>query len=81
MDRTIEKGDLVLEGAYRLIAWNVYDAVWDGRYAVITAFIGYIEGGALPESDEELFAQMKIINGNFVAEVDADLNLTRVWRQ
>ena len=81
VDRTIEKGDLVLEGAYRLIAWNVYDAVWDGRYAVITAFIGYIEGGALPESDEELFAQMKIINGNFVAEVDADLNLTRVWRQ
>ena len=61
----------------------------EGKVGVVTgggsghkpAFIGYIEGGALPESDEELFAQMKIINGNFVAEVDADLNLTRVWRQ
>ena len=81
VDRTLEKGDLELEGSYRMIAWNVYDGTWDGKYAVLTSFIGYIEGAELPKTDEELFAQMKIIHGDFVAEVDDELRLTRVWRQ
>lgn len=81
IDRAIEKGDLILEGSYRLVAWNVYNAVWDGRYAVITAFAGYYEGDELPKLDEELLARMKIINCDCIAEVDADLRLTRVWRR
>lgn len=81
ISRTIEKGELVLEGSFRMIVWNVYDAVREGAYAVLTAFVGYIEGGELPDTDEALMAQMKIINGNFVAEVDADLRLSRLWRQ
>ena len=79
--RTLEKGEIVLEGTYRLIVWNVYDGTWDGQYAVLTYFIGYIEGEELPDTDEKLFAQMKTLNGNFVAEVDENLRLTRVWRQ
>ncbi len=77
--QAIKKGRLVLEGDYRLIAWNVYDGVWDGHYAVLTYFIGYWEGGELPCTDEELFAGMKMLNGNFVAEVDESLRMTRVW--
>ena len=78
----LDKNDLVLEGAYRLVGWNVYDSVWDGRYALLTSFIGYIEGSELPETEEALFAQMKVIQGEaFAAEVDEHLRLTRVWRQ
>ena len=79
--RAVEKGEIVLEGAYRMIVWNVYDAAWDGRYAVLTSMLGYIEDGALPETDEELFARMKILNGDFVAEMDENMRFTRVWRR
>lgn len=79
--RTIEKGEIVLDGTYRLIAWNVYDAYWDGAYAVLSSFIGYIEGRDLPDTDEELFARMQVINGDFVAALDGNLCITRVWRK
>ena len=81
VNRALEKGEMVLDGACRLVAFNVYDAFWDGKYAVISAFIGYIEGTELPQTDEELFAQLKILNGDFVAELDGNLRLSRVWRQ
>lgn len=80
VDRTLEKGETVLEGSYRMIAWNVYDGTWDGKYAVLTSLLGYVEG-EMPATDEELFARMKIINGDFVAEVDDELRMTRVWRR
>ena len=79
--QTLEKGELVLSGSYRLVAWNVYDGTWDGQYAVLTYFIGYLEGDELPGMDEELFRRMKTLSGDFVAEVDAELHLTRVWRR
>ena len=79
--RAMEKGEMVLDGVCRLVAFNVYDAFWDGKYAVISAFIGYIEGMELLQTDEELFAQMKVLNGDFVAELDGNLRLSRVWRQ
>ena len=82
VDRALESGEPVLDGEYRLFAWNVYDGTWDGRYALLTAFIGYVEGTEkMPETNEELFTVMKMLNGNFVAEVDGDLRMTRVWRQ
>ena len=77
---TLEKGDLVLDGEYRLFAWNVYDAVWDGKYAVLSSFIGYVEG-EMPKTDEELFSRMKILNGDFVGELGKDFRLYRLWRQ
>ena len=81
-DRAVEAGEVVLEAGDRmLIAWNIFDAVLEGRYAVLTAFIGYIEGSKLPESDEQLFAQLKTLNGDFVAELDGDFRLGRVWRR
>ena len=81
VERTLTKGEIILEGTNRLIAWNVYDGTWDGQYAVLTYFIGYIEGDEMPRTDEELFAKMKTLNGNFVAELDGELRLGRVWRQ
>ena len=81
VSKTLDKGDIVLDGDHRLIAWNVYDAARDGRHAVLTHFIGYIEGTDLPASDEELFSLMKVIHGDFVAEIDSDLIMKRVWRQ
>ena len=79
--KAIEKNDLVLDGEYRLAGFNVYDACWDGKYAIISYFMGYIEGFELPTTDEEFFAKMKTLNGNFVAEVDEELRLFRVWRR
>ena len=81
VNRTIAKGEVVLEGTNRMICWNVYDGTWDGQYAVLTSFIGYIEGDEMPQTDEELFAKMKMLNGSFVAELDGELRLGRVWRQ
>ena len=81
VDRTMEKGEIVLEGTHRMIGWNVYDGTWDGQYAVLTYFIGYIDGDEMPQTDAELFAKMKTLNGNFVAELDGDLRLGRVWKQ
>lgn len=79
--RAMEKGDIVLDGGCRLVAWNVYDAFWDGQYAVISSLLCYIEGTDLPDTDEALFAQMKVLNGDFVTELDENLRLSRVWRQ
>ncbi len=77
----IDKDELVLDGEYRLVCFNVYDACWDGKYAIISYFLGYIDGFELPTTDEELFAKMKMLNGNYIAEVDEDLRLFRVWRR
>ena len=79
--QALEKGDVVLEGPCRLIAWNIFDSVWDGQYAVITHFIAYIEGNGMPGTDEELFAHMKMLNGDFVVEVGEDLMMTRAWKR
>ena len=79
--QALEKGNVVLEGPCRLAAWNVYDSVWDGQYAIITYFIGYIEGDELPNTDEEFLAQMKMLNGDFVVEVGEDLIMKRVWKR
>ncbi len=80
--RALEKGDTALErdDCY-LVMWNVYDGAWDGKYAVLTHFLGYIEGEALPETNEALFEKMNVLNGDFVAEVDGEYRLKRVWRQ
>lgn len=80
-NRAVEKGDAALSGDFRLVAWNVYDGAWDGRYAVLSHFAGYVEGRELPSTDEELFAQMRFLYGDFVADLDEDLHFTRLWRQ
>ena len=81
IEKTLKKSELVLDGDYRLFAFNPYDALWDGRYAVLSAFIGYIEGTAHPTTDEELFSMMKILNGDFIAQLDEEMHFRRLWRQ
>ncbi len=81
ISRAMENADLVLEGTYRLVMWNVYDGFREGSYAILSAFLGYIEGAELPATDQELFAQIKVLNGDFVAEIDDELILTRAWRR
>lgn len=78
--RALEKNEIVLEGPRSLAAWNVYDGYWDGTYAVLTYFLGYTDG-PLPETTEEAMSQMKFLNGDFVAEMNSDMTLLRVWRQ
>ena len=81
IEKTLRKGELVLDGDYRLYAFNPYDALWNGQYAVLSCFIGYTEGTARPETDEELFSMMKILNGDFIAQLDEELRFRRLWRQ
>ncbi len=80
ISRAIKKNEIVLEGPRCLAAWNVYDGYRDGTYAVLTYFLGYTDG-PLPETREEAMEQMKFLNGDFVAEMDSDMTLLRVWRQ
>ena len=81
IEESIEKGELVLDGDYRLYAFNVYDSLWNGRYAVLSGFIGYTEGTAVPATDEDLFSMMKFLNGDFIAQLDEDMHFSRLWRQ
>ena len=81
IEKTLKKGELVLDGDYRLFAFDPYDALWDGRYAVLSGFIGYIEGTEHPTTDEELFAMMKILNGDFIAQLDEEMHFRCLWRQ
>ena len=79
--KTLEKDEIVLEGQFRLWAWNIYDAAYDGKYAVMNNFIGYTYWDCAAQTDEELYAAMKFLQGNFVAEVDRDMRMKRVWRR
>ena len=80
VSRALEKNEIVLEGPRCLAAWNVYDGYWDGTYAILTYFLGYTDG-PLPETSEQAMSQMKFLYGDFVAEMDRDMTLRRVWRQ
>ena len=66
----LEKGDVALEGPKPLASLNVWDARWNGKYAVSNYFIAWWENG-----------EMKSLEGNFVAELDRDFTIRRVWRQ
>ncbi len=64
------KEEVVLEGPHSLASLNVWDARWNGKYAVSNHFIAWWEG---PE--------MRSLEGNFVAELDQDCTILRVYRQ
>ena len=81
VSRALDKNEIVLDSPGSLAAWNVYDGYWNGTYALLTYFLGYIEGTGLPETKEEALSRMKMIYGDFVAEMDRDMTLRRVWRQ
>ena len=81
IEETIKTGKLILDGEFRLVSFNVYDAVRCGDYGIITYFLGYIEGTELPDTDEELFAKMKVLNGDFVVQVDDNLCMKKVWEK
>ena len=81
VEKALEKNEIVLQGENRMVGWNVYDASWDGTYAVLTAFLAYIEGMDMPANDEEVYARMKVLQGDFVAAMDAEYRLSCVWRQ
>ncbi|MBR6707299.1 MAG: hypothetical protein IKI84_11575 [Clostridia bacterium] len=80
VSRALEKNEIVLEGPSCLAAWNVYDGYWDGTYAILTYFLGYTDG-PLPETQEQAMSQIKFLKGDFVAEMNSDMTLLRVWRQ
>ena len=80
VSRAIKKNEVVLDGTHCLAAWNVYDGYWDGRYALLTFFLGYTDG-PLPDTQEQAMSQIKFLNGDFVAELSSDLTLSHVWRQ
>ena len=81
IEETLDKNDVALEGDQLLTAWNVYDAVREGPYAVITHFLGYLGGTEKADTDEELFRRMKIIHGDFVVRLTDGLRFDRAWRR
>lgn len=66
----LEKGEVVLEGAYPLMSLNIWDARWDGRYAVSSHFVAWWEG-----------KEPRSLEGDFVVELDEANVIRRVYRQ
>lgn len=62
--------DVVLRGAYRLCSLNVWDARWDGRYAISNGFVAWYDG-----------TEKKVLNGDFVVEMGRDCIIRTVYRQ
>ena len=68
--KALSKNEVILEGPLPLASLNVWDARWDGRYAVSNFFIAWWEG-----------EEMKSMEGDFVAELDRSYTIRRVYKQ
>jgi len=66
----LSKGEICLNGNYPLVSLNIWDARWNGRYAASNYFVAYMDG------DKQMF-----LNGNFVVELDDNMNILTVYRQ
>jgi hypothetical protein len=49
IEKTLKKGELVLDGDYRLFAFNPYDALWDGqkKFLSVHSTINKVAGALL----------------------------------
>lgn len=70
VENALARNEVVLEGPLPLASLNVWDARWDGQFAVSNCFIAWWEG-----------KEMKSLEGDFVAELDPDCTIRRVYRQ
>ena len=70
INTALNKGEICLKGNYPLVSLNIWDARWNGKYAISNHFVAYLDG-----------EQPKILNGNFVVEIDNNLNILTVYRQ
>lgn len=68
--KTLEKGDIVLVGKYPLCGLNIWDARWNGKFATSTYFVSYMDG-----------ADTKVLEGDFIIEIDGENNILSVYRQ
>lgn len=66
----LSKNEVVLRGEYPLCSLNVWDARWDGRYAVSNGFVAWFDG-----------TDKKVLNGDFVVEMGRDCIIRTVYRQ
>jgi len=66
----LSKHEIVLQGAYPLCSLNIWDARWDGTYAISNYFVSYYDG---PET--------KVLYGNFVIELGRDRIIRTVYNQ
>ena len=69
INTALNKGEICLKGNYPLVSLNIWDARWNGKYAISNHFVAYL--------DEE---QPKILNCDFVVEIDNKLNIQTVYR-
>lgn len=69
ISKALGKGDICLKGNYPLISLNIWDARWNGKYAISNHFVAYLDG-----------EQQKFLNGDFVVEIDNNLNILKVFR-
>jgi hypothetical protein len=70
IDKALSKNDVALLGEYPLVSLNIYDARFLNGYATSSYFVAY------QDKDE-----MKVMHGNFVVELDKELNILTVYRQ
>lgn len=70
INTALNKGEICLKGKYPQVSLNIWDARWNGKHAVSNYFVAY--------KDED---QTKILNGNFVVEIDSNLNILTVYKQ
>ncbi|NLG88363.1 MAG: hypothetical protein GX494_03970 [Clostridiaceae bacterium] len=70
INTALNKGEICLKGNYPLACLNIWDARWSGKYAISNHFVAYFDGD-----------RIKYLNGNFVVEIDNNLNILTVYRQ
>jgi hypothetical protein len=69
INTALNKGEICLQGNYPLFSLNIWDARCNGKYAVSNHFVAYLDGD-----------QPKFLNGDFVVEIDNNLNILKVYR-
>lgn len=70
INRTLSKNELILSGKYPLVSLNIYNARFLENYATSTYFVAYNDG-----------EEMKVVHGDFVVQLDNELNITKIYRQ
>lgn len=66
----LSKNQVVLRGEYPLCSLNIWDARWDGKYAISNSFLAYFDG-----------TEERALDGDFVVEMGRDCIIRTVYKQ
>ena len=69
VEKAINKNDIVFEGRAKLLGFNVYNARYYNKHIITLFFIMY-----------ELNDEVKVEYGNFIVEINDNLDIIKIYR-